>query len=69
LKAALGDIARQGVTEIATATGLGRANPPEGNPEFATVAEVPMSSNERLKRADSGPTGVAYETPAIDVLR
>jgi hypothetical protein len=37
------------MTEIATATGLGRANPPEGNPEFATVAEGPMSSNERLK--------------------
>ena len=46
LKAALGDIARaRGMTEIAQAAGLGRANPyealsPEGNPEFATVARV-----------------------------
>ena len=45
LKAALGDIARaKGMTEIAEATGLGRANlykalSPDGNPEFATVAK------------------------------
>ena len=49
LKAALGDIARaKGMTEIAQATGLGRANlykalSPDGNPEFATVARVPES--------------------------
>jgi probable addiction module antidote protein len=46
LKAALGDIARsKGMTEIAEATGLGRANlykalSPEGNPEFTTVVKV-----------------------------
>ena len=46
LKAALGDIARaKGMTEIAQAAGLGRANlykalSAEGNPEFATVARV-----------------------------
>jgi probable addiction module antidote protein len=46
LNAALGDIARaKGMTEIAQATGLGRANlykalSPDGNPEFTTVARV-----------------------------
>ena len=46
LKAALGGIARaKGMSRIAEAAGLGRANlykalPPEGNPEFATVAKV-----------------------------
>jgi probable addiction module antidote protein len=46
LKLALGHIARaKGMTEIARAAGLGRANlykalSPEGNPEFATVAAV-----------------------------
>lgn len=46
LKAALGDVARsKGMTEIAHATGLGRANlykalSPDGNPEFTTVARV-----------------------------
>ena len=46
LKAALGDIARaKGMTEIAQAAGLGRANlykalSPDGNPEFVTVARV-----------------------------
>lgn len=46
LKAALGDIARsKGMTEIAEAAGLGRANlykalSPDGNPEFATVVKV-----------------------------
>src|SRR5437763_15593577 len=46
LKAALGDIARaKGMTELARAAGLGRANlskalSPAGDPEFATVAKV-----------------------------
>lgn len=54
LKAALGDIARaKGMTEIAEATGLGRANlykalSPDGNPEFATVAKVLKALGLRL---------------------
>lgn len=54
LKAALGDIARaKGMTEIAKAAGLGRANlykalSPEGNPEFATVAKVLRALGLRL---------------------
>ena len=54
LKAALGDIARaKGMTEIAEATGLGRANlykalSPEGNPEFSTVAKVLKALGLRL---------------------
>lgn len=54
LKAALGDIARsKGMTEIARAAGLGRANlykalSPEGNPEFATVAKVLRALGLRL---------------------
>jgi probable addiction module antidote protein len=54
LKAALGDVARaKGVTEIAEATGLGRANlykalSPEGNPEFVTVARVLRALGLRL---------------------
>jgi len=54
LKAALGDIARStGMTELAAATGLGRANlykalSPKGNPEFATVAKVIRALGLRL---------------------
>jgi probable addiction module antidote protein len=54
LKAALGDIARsRGMTEIARATGLGRANlykalSPGGNPEFATVTKVLRALGVRL---------------------
>jgi probable addiction module antidote protein len=54
LKAALGDIARsKGMTEIANAAGLGRANlykalSPDGNPEFATVAKVLRALGLRL---------------------
>ena len=54
LKAALGDIARaKGMTEIARAAGLGRANlykalSPDGNPEFATVAKVLRALGLRL---------------------
>ena len=57
LKEALGDIARsKGMTEIARAAGLGRANlykalAPEGNPEFATVAKVLRALGLRLKIA------------------
>ncbi len=57
LKAALGDIARaKGMTEIAQAAGLGRANlykalSPDGNPEFATVARSPESPGLRLSVA------------------
>jgi probable addiction module antidote protein len=57
LKAALGDIARaKGMTEIARAAGLGRANlykalSPDGNPEFATVAKVLRALGLRLKVA------------------
>lgn len=57
LKAALGDIARaKGMTEIARAAGLGRANlykalSPEGNPEFATVAKILKALGLRLKIA------------------
>jgi probable addiction module antidote protein len=57
LKAALGDIARaKGMTEIAQAAGLGRANlykalSPEGNPEFATVARVLKALGLRLSVA------------------
>ncbi|MBY0423962.1 MAG: addiction module antidote protein [Parvularculaceae bacterium] len=54
LKAALGDIARaKGMSEIAAAAGLGRANlykalSPDGNPEFATVALVLQALGLRL---------------------
>src|SRR5271154_7032973 len=57
LKVALGDIARaKGMTEIAQAAGLGRANlykalSPEGNPEFATVARVLKALGLRLSVA------------------
>ena len=57
LKAVLGDIARsKGMTEIARAAGLGRANlykalSPEGNPEFATVAKVLRALGLRLRVA------------------
>ena len=57
LKAALGDIARaKGMTEIAQAAGLGRANlykalSPVGNPEFATVARVLKALGLRLSVA------------------
>ncbi len=57
LKAALGDIARaRGMTEIAQAAGLGRANlykalSPDGNPEFATVARVLKALGLRLSVA------------------
>lgn len=54
LKAALGDIARsKGMTQIAQAAGLGRANlyqalSPDGNPEFVTVAKVLKALGLRL---------------------
>jgi len=54
LEAALGDIARaKGMTQIAHAAGLGRANlykalSPGGNPEFVTVAEVLKALGLRL---------------------
>src|ERR1700730_17234532 len=57
LKAALGDIARaKGMTEIAQAAGLGRANlykalSPDGNPDFATVARVLKALGLRLSVA------------------
>ena len=57
LKAALGDIPRaKGMSRIAEAAGLGRANlykalPPEGNPEFATVAKVLKALGLRLSIA------------------
>jgi probable addiction module antidote protein len=57
LKLVLGDIARaKGMTEIARAAGLGRANlykalSPEGNPEFATVAAVLKALGLRLSVA------------------
>ena len=57
LTAALGDIARaKGMTEIAQAAGLGRANlykalSPDGNPEFATVARVLKALGLRLSVA------------------
>jgi probable addiction module antidote protein len=57
LKAALGDIARaKGMSEIAQAAGLGRANlykalSPDGNPEFATVAKVLKALGLRLSVA------------------
>jgi len=57
LKAALGDIARaKGMTEIAAAAGLGRANlykalSSKGNPEFTTVAKVLKALGLRLSVA------------------
>ena len=57
LKAALGDIARaKGMTELARAAGLGRANlykalSPEGNPEFGTVLKVMRALGLKLKVA------------------
>ena len=57
LKAALGDIARaKGMTEIARAAGLGRANlykalSPDGKPEFVTVARVLKALGLRLSVA------------------
>jgi probable addiction module antidote protein len=55
LKAALGARAK-GMTEIARAAGLGRANlykalSPAGNPEFATVAAVLKALGLRLSVA------------------
>jgi len=61
LKAALGDIARaKGMTKIARAAGLGRANlykalSPDGNPEFATVARVLRALGVRLTVASISP--------------
>jgi probable addiction module antidote protein len=62
LKAALGDVARaEGMTEIARAAGLGRANlykalSPDGNPELATVAKVLRALGLRLTvAADARP--------------
>jgi probable addiction module antidote protein len=52
--AALGDIARaKGMTQVASATGLGReslykALSPEGNPEFATILKVVQALGLRL---------------------
>jgi probable addiction module antidote protein len=57
LKAALGDIARaKGMSEIAEAAGLGRANlykalSPDGNPAFATVVRVLKALGLRLSVA------------------
>jgi probable addiction module antidote protein len=57
LKAALGDIARaKGMTEIAQAAGLGRANlykalSPDGNPEFANRCQSAEGSRLRLSVA------------------
>jgi probable addiction module antidote protein len=57
LKAALGDIARsRGMSEIARATGLGRASlykslSKSGNPEFETVAKVLRALGLRLRVA------------------
>src|ERR1700746_1625143 len=57
LKAALGDIARaKGMTKIAEAAGLGRANlykalSPDGNPEFATVLKVMRALGLKLRVA------------------
>jgi probable addiction module antidote protein len=57
LKAALGDIARaKGMTEIARAAGLGRANlykalSPDGNPEFVTIVRVLKTLGLRLSVA------------------
>lgn len=54
LKAALGDVARaKGMSELARASGLGRANlykalSSTGNPEFATVAKVVRALGLRL---------------------
>lgn len=57
LKAALGDIARsKGMSTIAKATGMGRANlykalSPEGNPEFSTIVKVIKALGLRLSVA------------------
>ncbi|MBV9290361.1 MAG: putative addiction module antidote protein [Hyphomicrobiales bacterium] len=54
MSSALGDIARaKGMTRMAKASGLGRANlckalSPDGNPEFATVARVLKALGLRL---------------------
>lgn len=54
LKAALGDVAKaKGMTELARAAGVGRANlykalSSAGNPEFATVAKVLKALGLRL---------------------
>jgi probable addiction module antidote protein len=76
LKAALGDIARaKGMTEIARASGLGRANlykalSPDGNPEFATVARVLRALGLRLNIASAnlGVPGNLTETPASSYI-
>ena len=57
LKVALGDIARaKGMTDLAQAAGLGRAEldkalSPGGNPEFATVAGILKALGLRLSVA------------------
>jgi len=57
LRAALGDVARsRGMTELARAAGLGRANlykalSAEGNPEFDTVAKVLRALGLRFRVA------------------
>ena len=68
LKATIGDIARaKGMTEIAEAAGLGRANlykalSPDGNPEFATLAESRRLSGfaSPSPRDDFGRTGGSF---------
>jgi probable addiction module antidote protein len=72
LKAALGDIAgAKGMTEIAQAAGLGRANlyralSPDGNPEFATVARVLKALGIRLPLPGNGliDHGGRFDRPA-----
>ena len=68
LKVALGDIARgKGMTDLARAAGLGRANlykalSPRGNPEFATVAKVLRALGLRLTSRTSGPAPCSRTT-------
>jgi probable addiction module antidote protein len=81
LKLVLADIARsKGMTEIAKTAGLGRSNlykavSPEGNPEFVTVASLPMAPSlnlsvtcDRAGRCQTQPRRVAaarVRKPAI----
>ena len=76
LKAALGDVARaKGMTEIARAAGLGRANlykalSPDGNPELATVAKVLRALGLRFTvTTAAAPRSTRRRSPASKPLR
>jgi probable addiction module antidote protein len=75
LKLALGNVARaKGMTDIAKTAGLGRqslykALSPEGNPEFATVANVLKALGLRLSVAGQPVSRGKLDTRPIKTVR